>query len=213
MKEKTPKAPSVAPAPTRPVNREMGNELVCVDAVYHLEEVASTTPGPWNAEAEKVAWTDSATGYGCIIRRSLWGGHLEGYVGVAPGHPLFGYSASALRDLGLRVHGGISYAEPCQGPEPEDRSVCHVSVRERMRAAQAPARARVHDRMWWIGFECNQPTDIVPRQRASSAVPQLLGTVEQVYRDEGYVLDQCRRLSEQLKAASAGGDASIEGCE
>ncbi|URW75039.1 hypothetical protein M9980_10770 [Sphingomonas donggukensis] len=204
MAKKPSKALSIAPAPPPTTIRQMGNELVRVDAVYHVQDVAPNSPGPWNIEAEKVAWIDAATGYGCIIRRSAGGGHLEGYVGVKPGHPLFGYSASALRDLGLRVHGGINYAEPCLGPEPEDRSVCHISLDERMRTSQTPVHAQARDDMWWIGFECNQPTDLVPKQRASSASSQLLGTVEQVYRDEGYVLDQCRWLAEQMKAIGDG---------
>lgn len=208
MTKKRSTAVQAAVTPIARTDRCMGNELVGVDAVYHVPDLAPKAPGPWNGEAEKVAWTDAATGYGCIIRRSAAGGHLAGYVGIMPGHPLFGYCASALRDVGLRIHGGVNYAEPCLGPEPENRSVCHVSASDRMRAARAPKSARAHDHMWWIGFECNQPTDVVPGERPSLPPSMLTGTVERVYRDEGYVLEQCRWLAEQLKAIGDGRDLS-----
>ncbi len=64
-----------------------------------------------------------------------------------------------------------------------------------------------HDDLWWIGFECNQPTDIIPdgsEARHRSDAPA--GTAEPAYRDEAYVFKQCLWLADQLKAIEQGRD-------
>jgi hypothetical protein len=94
-----------------------GTAAVRVDVVLRSPEVHPRSQGPWSVEADKIAWFDPATGYGCIIRRAANGGHLCGYVGVGPGHPVFGYLAAALRGIGIKAHGAIDYAAPCERPE------------------------------------------------------------------------------------------------
>lgn len=64
-------------------------------------------PGPWQDEPDGEAWTDEATGYLCIARRSEFSGGLCGYVAIPAGHPWYG---SHYRDLDALVHGGLTFS-------------------------------------------------------------------------------------------------------
>ena len=85
--------------------------LVPATEIYFDGEVRPKQAGPWLGEADKVAWRDPATGYQCIILRARPGGFLGGYVGVPSDHPLHEFAADAIPgDLGVEVHGGVTYA-------------------------------------------------------------------------------------------------------
>lgn len=91
--------------------------------VYHVPDLRPQIPGPWQGEADKIAWTDPTTGMARIIRRSAHG-HLCGYVAVEPEHPLYGVEADALpRDAELIAHGAVSYTRACEHRRPVARSV------------------------------------------------------------------------------------------
>lgn len=202
---------SVVPAvPERPeLVRTMGGfgSLVRVDAVYHVQKVHPSDDGPWAVEADKVAWTDPLTGYGCIIRRSPAGGHLCGYVSVPPGHPLFGRRLGSFVGLGIGVHGGIDYAAECEDWQDEDRSVCHVLPADFQQSVYANAAAERGDDAWWLGFSCNQSGDILPDPRnGRSRVAPRAGLEEPTYKTEGFVYQECVRLAAQLKAIEDGRD-------
>jgi len=191
-----------------PTVRMMAGRAIVVDAVFHVRGVHPTSPGPWLAEADKIAWTDS-TGYGCIIRRSRGDGHLGGYVGVGPGHPMYGWTAHAIASAGVRVHGGVKYSAACMSAANEDVSICHVPAHEaRAVPRQETVRAhREHDDLWWIGFECNEAYDAVPEPERSCAQSDVYdGTLDPVYRDEGFVYEQCTSLAAQLAAIEIGHD-------
>ena len=208
-----------------------GCAIVRVDSVIRSPDVHPSQQGPWSIEADKIAWFDAATGYGCIIRRAANGGHLCGYVGVGPDHPVFGYLVAALRGVGIRAHGGIDYAAPCERPETEratrsivrrraaNMDVCHEppptfrTTQHTTKQGRTVLEVSGHDDLWWIGFSCNQPTDVIPDPRAPGADMRHLpsspnGLVERRYRDEAYVFDQCIWLAAQLKAIDLGGDPS-----
>ena len=193
--------------------RSIGNHLVPVEAVFHVPAIAPAAKGPWTAEAEKVAWRDEMSGYGCIMRRSAKNGVLHGYVGVGPDHPLFNFTPKAIESLGVHAHGGLNYARPCQDNEPEWRSVCHVGnptgrVRVAARFEKTYANeASGHDDMWWVGFSCDQPDDILPNDPKGFATESPLdGVTPRVYRDEAFVYEQCVRLAAQFKEIAEGRD-------
>lgn len=130
--------------------------------------------GPWNDEPDRVEWR--AHGFPCLIVRAPLG-HLCGYVGVPPEHPE--YDEDSDHD-DLYVHGGITYAEHCQG------AICHV-----------PAPGEPDD-VLWLGFDCGHSGDISPRLAAlGSSWP------DDIYRDIEYVRRETERLAEQLAARSA----------
>lgn len=200
---------TTSPAPAESGPRLMGATVVDVDAVYHVPAVKPQGEGPWKLEAEKVAWVDPATGLMCIIRRDKKGRHLCGYVAVPRRHPLFGWSADAIRQLGISAHGTITYAAECQRHEPEHVSVCHHDPNYRQKVAARDAKIREHraqtiaQDVWWLGFECNQPYDLVPAVARFAGSATADGSAPE-YRDEGYVHRQCVSLAAQLAAVGEG---------
>jgi hypothetical protein len=141
--------------------------------------------GPWKHEAEKISWTDQASGMRCIILRDDEG-TLGGYVALEQNHPLYGFSAQAIPEgLGITVHGGITYAEACDEDGPEDERICHPHA--------------VADPLWWVGFTCDHDYDLTPGER-----PTLAAENGQAYRDEAYVYRQTVGLAAQLNAIGTG---------
>lgn len=194
------------------VTREV---TVAADEIYFIDEVRPSADGVWLGEADKVAFRDPATGYECIMMRATHGGHLCGFVGVPPEHPLYGYRKDAIPlAMDIDVHGGLNYSETCQqGPTPDprwvpkggiarhSRRVCHAPPIPMVRVETTHATDyRVqHDDAWWLGFSCDHVYDLVPggRNRQPGYLSQETG---QVYRDDGYVLREILFLAAQLRA-------------
>ena len=209
--------PAVVPAEGAVV-RERGTTLVAgrpYDAhgviipaaeVYHVDDVRPRGDGPWLGEADKIAWRDEATGYECIIMRANPGGHLCGYVGVPPSHPLHGFAPEAIpADLGVEVHGGVTYASMCrEGPTPqrrivtEARRICHVVVGVVPTAYGSDYRVE-EAHAWWLGFECNHVGDVIPGDRAHAAAAASRGILQH-YRTDAYVFQEVTNLAAQLHA-------------
>lgn len=147
--------------------------------------------GPWNAEPDKMQWTDEATGLPCLFVRNHMGG-LCGYVGVPEGHRDFQLSYNDCSPYD--VHGGLTFAAFCREPakgEP-NHSICHV-----------PGEGEP-DRVWWLGFDCGHGGDLLPGmnhqlRRAGMGYGFLGG---EIYRDVPYVREQCTELARQIKAAA-----------
>src|SRR5437899_2549525 len=99
---------------------------------------AQAGPGPWSKEPNRVQFTHA--GLDCLLHR---GGLAAwcGYVAVPPGHPAHG---KGYDDIPVEVHGGLTYAEPCQG------HVCHT-----------PRPGEPED-VWWLGFDCQHFMDTAP---------------------------------------------------
>ena len=139
-----------------------------------IKGCATVGDKPWAGEPDKAQWVDEATDLDCLIVRNRIGA-LCGYVGMPPGHPLHGQSHSNLEALDIDVHGGLTYAGPCQ----EDGDVCHV-----------PELGRPVD-VWWFGFDCAHAWDVVPAF-VSSHLP------DSTYRDIAYVRAECGSLAAQV---------------
>lgn len=191
-----------------------GDRAVMADAIYFVDGRKSREQGPWLGEADKVAWRDEATGYECIIMRASHGGYLGGYVGVPADHPLHGFDHAAIpSDLGIDVHGGITYSRACEhGPAPrssfseESSRICHVprSGAGAQRASITHATDyRVKDDAWWLGFECDHVYDLVPGNPGSKG-RFLAAETGPVYRGEAYVYGEVAYLAEQLHAIARG---------
>lgn len=99
---------------------------------YKTADRSEWSPGPWDAEPDKIQWQDEATGLPCLIVRN-YAGALCGYVGVSKGHPLFGveYSECPLEEKcdgycdhqpqsQLSVHGGLTFSSFCAAHKEED---------------------------------------------------------------------------------------------
>ncbi len=157
-----------------------------------------------------MAWKDAATGYECIMLRERPGGYLRGFVGVEPGHPLYGFDHDAVpAELDVEVHGGLTYSAVCQdGPSPqrrliyEVRRICHVPVGY-VPVVNATNHRPAHDAAWWFGFGCNHVYDIVPNERLDRR-RFLAHETGAAFRDEAYVYGQIVDLAAQFRAIADG---------
>lgn len=133
--------------------------------------------GPWQDEPDLVEFR--AHGLPCVLRRNRSGAWC-GYVGVPSEHP---DARKGYRDLDLEVdvHGGMTYAEPC------NEVACHI-----------PAEGEA-DTFYWFGFDCAHPFDLKPRARGLLH-PDLWDrpSEEDIYRDVAYARGETESLAEQL---------------
>lgn len=127
--------------------------------------------GPWHHEPDKIEWRDEVTGLPCLIVRGSTG-VLCGYVGVDRAHPLYGVEYDDPRVDTIAVHGGLTYANMCQG------KICHAPL---------PGEPR---EVWWFGFDCGHACDVMP------IMPMPMGQ----YRDVAYVEEQVTQLARVLAA-------------
>lgn len=195
----------------------MGDREVVVDAAYYIGDGSAGRGAAAGAarlgNADKLAWKDEATGYECIIMRDTRDGYLRGFVGVDPGHPLYGFEHEAVPgDLDVEVHGGLTYSATCEkGPSPTPRlaqealTICHVRIRPAIFDAvvNATDHRPQHDDAWWFGFDCNALYDKVPG-RIGDRAPFLAAETGRTFRDEAYVYDQVVDLAAQLRAIADG---------
>ncbi len=130
--------------------------------------------GPWNGEPDFLLFSER--GFPCVVLRHANFGHLNGYVGVPRGHPLY---RKSYRDLDVRVHGGLSYSG----------DLSDVPLRVLFSVLKYPDVA-----WWWFGFDCAHAYDVVPAQLADGLRP-FSGAK---YRDVAYVQEMCRVLARRL---------------
>lgn len=176
-----------------------GETVVPAVAIYRVSRLTMFANGPWDAEPDKAAWWDAASGLACIIRRER-NGALGGYVAVPPGHPLYGFGERAVpAGFDLEVHGGIKYAEECRTEEPEETSVCHVPG-EALDSVDGTRHGASAD-LWWFGFRCDECYDHVPQSGFHGPRDSSEG---RIYRDQGYVYQQTIQLAAQLAAIGRG---------
>jgi hypothetical protein len=143
--------------------------------------------GPWTTEPDKAQWVDEATGLDCLIVRNR-GGALCGYVGLPPGHRAHGVDYDDVTPY-PDVHGGLTFAGPCQEDNGGGRGICHV-----------PEPGRPAD-VWWLGFDCAHAGDMSPRW--ADHLPASL-RMHEVYRDFDYVKAEVERLAAQLADQGGG---------
>jgi hypothetical protein len=139
--------------------------------------------GPWHDEPDHVDFEHA--GLACILHRGPAGAWC-GYVAVPPGHPWHGKGY----DCEVDVHGGITYAQKCQG------DICHV------------AKPGEPDDVWWLGFDCNHHGDLdlqkVTEYGRGNAFD---GYFHLEYRTVDYARRETQRLANQARLAAAGGES------
>lgn len=186
-----------------PEGLTVGDHKIRPDHVLHIPELKPDCPGPWQDEPDRVAWTDAATGYSCLILRQL-DGELAGFVGVGPSHPLWSYERDAIpASLGITAHTGIDYAALCDQNGPPEFQICHV---HHMAVGQQLASVTVNRDeagldladAWWFGFTCDKVGDFLPGDEAHNDTRREEGP--KIYRDIGYVAAEVLTLAGQLKA-------------
>jgi hypothetical protein len=126
--------------------------------------------GPWDDEPDRVEFEHA--GLPCLLNRGRMG-QWCGYAAVPPGHPLHGQDYDVPD---VKVHGGLTYAEACQG------RICHL-----------PEPGEPDD-VWWFGFDCAHAWDVVP---GVWRLPKA------EYRTVAYTRRETERLAEQLAAVQS----------
>lgn len=157
---------------------------------YRTVDKSAWPDGPWREEPDKLQFVDEATGLACLIKRSVLGGNLCGYVGVDESHSL--YDKSVEDEYVFDVHGGITYAGLCE-KGPDEVTICHLPE---------PGDP---DPLFWFGFDCGHGWDRMPgleaREREFEIPTSYSSFYDQEYRDLDYVKAQCALLAAQLHAA------------
>lgn len=184
---------------------------VLPDAAVYYVDPDRRREGIDRGEADKIAWRDPLTGYECIILRDVDQRFLRGFVGIPPSHPLYGYSHDAIpADLGIEIHGGLSYGAACEVQAKRETwikgeavRICHTTIRPKIRKLVPGTNAtdhKPHDDAWWLGFACNHPGDVIPKRGPS----RVIDGVRPVYRDDDYVVTEVLNLAAQLQAIALG---------
>jgi hypothetical protein len=88
-----------------------------------------------------------------------------------------------MNDVHASVHGGITYAGPCEGV------ICHVP------------RPGEPDDVWWLGFDMAHGGDFSPGYSKYQGEMWRQGQWE-TYRNVAYVRGYCERLAEQIVEAA-----------
>ncbi|WP_187335339.1 hypothetical protein [Novosphingopyxis iocasae] len=183
----------------------IANTAIAATQLFKIPARHPHGEGPWDDEADKIAWIDERTGTPCIILRQA-NGTLSGYAAVEPGHPLYGYNHDAIpSELRVVSHGGLNYAEACNQTMPEAISVCHVEPPKRPHT-DMPDRFAHDGDLWWFGFDTNHVYDFVPNERVPEGQRIHDG---KVYRDQAYVYRECIKLAAQLHRIETGIDIPI----
>jgi len=180
-------------------------------------------PGPWQDEPDELFWRDAATGLPCaIVRNTEVSGCLCGYVGVPPGHPLFGLSygdklplqPGDLERLSIEKSGAIPLFLAMLSGEHE-RGTIEVGMALQVHGGVTWAREHcpmegVPGGRWWFGFDCGHAGDLAPGIHAllrrieidegRTKSPLSDPGTDDVYRTLAFVRAECIALARQLAA-------------
>lgn len=130
--------------------------------------------GPWEDEPDDIQWTDPETGYPCWMKRGP-AGSWNGYVCVPRNHPWHGLGYDHELEL------------PKGTTSPEELMDVHGCL--------TFSGHWLSEGDWWFGFDCNHAFDMSPGMPVFNVGSEW----GDVYRDAGYVQNQCRLLALQLK--------------
>jgi hypothetical protein len=127
----------------------------------------------WKTESNE--YTFYHLGYKCVAYRQKILKHWLGFVVVPIGHPWYSIDKA---EFVMPVHGGITITDHC----PFDSD------------------PRIDE--WWIGFECNQPFDLVPKEWELDGDTSPSFFKDHIYRDLEYVIKEMKKLAKLAKQVS-----------
>jgi len=119
---------------------------------YRTVDKSQWPRGEWDDEPDKIQWADEITGLPCLAVRGPVGSWC-GYVGVAPGHPLYGVAYNGCTQTPacgtnycdhspetlVSVHGGITFTDRCSDASRERWQSMRAELpKTRKTAAQYP---------------------------------------------------------------------------
>ena len=144
--------------------------------IERIVDRSNWSKGEWDNEPQNRIDFIHA-GFACFMLRGPMGSWC-GYVGVPKGHPAYEKDYAALEcEDNLDVHGGITYANKCQG------AICHIP------------QEGMPDDVWWLGFDTAHYQDKTPFNYGSIGLNY---EPTGVYRNIAYMTAEIKRLADQL---------------
>jgi hypothetical protein len=128
---------------------------------------------PWEKEPDNEEWVDQNSGYKCTVWRHGTLGHLNGYVAIPKGHPLYGNSYDKVDSDWVDAHGGLTYSD-------KDSDTGE----------------------WVFGFDCSHAGDLSPKLVATLLEytdTDISHHMRDTYRTFEWVKEQVVDLASQLK--------------
>ena len=142
----------------------LDNTYICDNLFEYNKKVPSN-----ERYFDSICWIDVDSMYVCAVVRHNQYGHLNGYVFLPEGHPVYGIDLDDAIIMHTECHGGLTYA------------------------SKSPV-----NESWIIGFDCNHAWDIRPcdlvRKKDSLYYPH----GDQVYRNLDYVKENVKELAHQM---------------
>jgi hypothetical protein len=172
--------------------------------------------GPWQTEPDELEWNDERTGLKCHIKRHPYYGHLCGYVGVPPGHVLYGWDYDDHVKMRAEFLQGtineVSIISLFAGGVSEHGTMrLDVALKAHGGISLSGEPSwQTDDGLWWFGFDCGHAFDLSPGMAARLRQhgfpwPEMHEQAHRydTYRDIEYVKQNCADLAFQLKQLEA----------
>lgn len=171
-------------------------------------------PGPWMDEPDELEWRDEATGLSCLIRRGHFG-QLNGYVGVPPGHPYYGWHGTDeipmppgflkrtpdINKIGIFQLVSFAFSGG------RKHNVVPLSLMLEVHGGLTFSGERTNTGLWYFGFDAGHSGDFLPGMLAieqeilpTDLFKAVLGEKNN-YRDITYMKAEVALLAKQLHAA------------
>ena len=157
-------------------------------------------PQPWLNEPDQ--WKGEHLGFPVFILRHEESGHLCGYAGVGPTHPLHGVDYNDPHPSLKVLYEGERSSKPgvvemvlasCKDTDAERYTPDLVfSVHGGITYTKDRAPYQEPDGNWWFGFDCAHAGDLCPNREWRTF------ETDDVYRTFEYVQDKVRHLAYQL---------------
>ena len=156
---------------------------MAAEFVYSLQGMLAHQGETYDLVPEKASWPEGAwtkepdavvfqhRGFWCAVARHARQGNLVGYVRVPKGHPWYGVSDSQLYDAGANPDVHGGLTYTAIGEDGDDAG-------------------------WFLGFDCAHLGDFSP-----NPAYQFGSLSDGVYRDVGYVYEECLSLARQAEKA------------
>jgi hypothetical protein len=163
-------------------------------------------PGPWDTEPDELTWQDERTGLKCKLRRNSHLGILCGYVGIPPGHVLFGWDYHDDIKLDPKfLKGSIDdvsvFSLFTYNKEEHDNDTVPIDIALKVHGGLSWSDEE--EGLWWFGFDCGHAWDLSPGLQVFYQRHAFNFHRNQTYRDVNFVKQQCADLAFQLKQLEA----------
>lgn len=152
------------------------------------------------------------SGLWCMVCRNMHMGFLCGYVAVEKDHPFFGMGTRSKVYVpnfdDVAYNGNIlslfcrSSTDASLGFLSLDAFIqVHCGLTWAANNAGGVDEGTLGD-LWWFGFDCGHSRDISPFEYKFPGLPSF-SPIGYTYRTFGYVIDECKRLANQLCLVNA----------